>query len=183
MTYTVAQKRAFQKRLDRVFGECVDELNAIDVPFRRITEVTVNYRAKRRWGQCCTTHDEHGLCFTINISVALLVDTTPEMGLKETIIHEILHTVKNGMCHTGEWLKWVEVVNDCYGYHIKRVNSAEDKGIDEDVFRESVAPKIKYRFRCTGCGAEINRTRQSNFTKYYTMYRCAKCHGKIVKVA
>ena len=37
MAYTVAQKRAFQEKLDRVFNECVEELNAIEVPFRRIT--------------------------------------------------------------------------------------------------------------------------------------------------
>lgn len=181
--YTVAQKRAFQEKLDRVFNECIEELNAIEVPFRRITDVTVNYRAKSRWGQCKTEYDEYGLCFSINISAILLTDEAPEKGLKETVIHEILHTVKNGMCHTGEWLKWVEVVNDCYGYHIKRTNTAEDKGIDAEVFKAARTQKIKYRFRCADCGAEINRTRESNFTKHYTMYRCGKCHGKIVKVA
>ena len=58
-----------------------------------------------------------------------------------------------------------------------------NKGIDAEVFKAARTQKIKYRFRCADCGAEINRTRESNFTKHYTMYRCGKCHGKIVKVA
>ena len=51
MAYSVAMKKQMQKRLDEMFNECIDEMDAIDIPYGKITEVTVNYRAKSRWGQ------------------------------------------------------------------------------------------------------------------------------------
>lgn len=181
MAYTAVQKRKMEQRLKAVYNECIEEMNVLDVPFGKITEVTVNYRAKSRWGQCKKTGD----IYTINISSILLEDATPDKGLKETIIHEIIHTCPKCMCHTGEWKRWVDLVNDCYGYAIKRTNSAADKGVDEDAYleRRTAGVKIKYRFRCDKCGAEINRARESRFTRHYEMYRCAKCHGRISRVA
>lgn len=53
-------------------------------------------------------------------------------GLKNTIIHELLHTCKGCMKHTGEWKQLAEKVNRYYGYNIKRCDSADEKGISEE---------------------------------------------------
>ena len=97
-------KRQMEKRLDEMFRECIDEMSAIDIPFGKITKVTVNYRAKSRWGQCSKRYDYlDGAIYTININCDLCHPDASERGLKETIIHEILHTCPDCMCHTGEW--------------------------------------------------------------------------------
>ena len=131
MAYTVAMKRRMEKRLEEVFNECIDEMLAIDIPFGKITEVTINYRAKSRWGQCQKRYDYTvGTIYKININADLCHPDASERGLKETIIHEILHTCPNCMCHTGEWKRLADFVNDCYGYDVKRVNTAEEKGMN-----------------------------------------------------
>ena len=172
------------KDLQKYFKECIDELDVIGIPYGNITEVAVNYRAKSRWGQC----KKVGKNYKININSDLLHDDASEKGLKETIIHEILHTCPRCMCHTGEWKRLASLVNGCYGYNIKRCNNAADKGM-EDFYNnhteitEARHMEYKYYFRCTGCGQIIKRKKESKFTKNYTNYRCGACHGRIEKMS
>lgn len=174
------------KDLQKYFRECLDELDAIEIPYGNIVEVTVNYRAKTRWGQC----KKIGNQYKININSDLLHDDASDKGLKETIIHEILHTCPKCMCHTGEWKRLAVLVNDCYGYNVKRCNDASDKGMDEfyknhkeiAMAKQNKRMEYKYEFRCAGCGQVIRRKKESKFTKYYTNYRCGICHGKFEKL-
>ena len=72
MAYSVAMKRQMEKRLEDVFRECIDEMNAIEIPFGKITEVTVNYRAKSRWGLCTKLYNVFdGYIYKININADL----------------------------------------------------------------------------------------------------------------
>ena len=188
MAYTVAMKRQMEKRLEKVFNECIDEMNAIDIPFGKITEVTVNYRAKSRWGQCCKRYDYMiGTIYKININADLCHPDASEKGLKETIIHEILHTCPDCMCHTGEWKRLAELVNDCYGYNVKRADSSEDKGMDEFYRAHEEINKQrewKYTIRCNGCGKIVGRKRKAcKITMYPQNYRCASCHGTLKVIA
>lgn len=43
-----------------------------------------------------------------------------ERSLRNTLIHELLHTVPGGLCHTGEWKKWARYVSAKTGYNIHR---------------------------------------------------------------
>ena len=107
--------------------------------------------------------------------------------MKNTIIHELLHTCKGCMKHTGEWKQLAEKVNRYYGYNIKRCDSADEKGISEEqkekIQKERTATrKVKYIFKCTCCGQKVERCRESKFTKYPELYRCAVCHGKFERI-
>lgn len=165
------------RNLQEVYRECIAEMDNLNIPYGRIVEITVNRRSKRRWGQC----RRRGGVYMININVDLLADNAPLKGLKETIIHEILHTCPNCMKHTGEWKRLVGIVNNYYGYNIKRCDSAEDKGLDDDYTNVKRA-EARYRFRCADCGSEIIRYRESKFTRNYERYVCGRCKGKIMKV-
>ena len=189
MAYSVAMKRQMEKRLEEIFRECIDEMNAIEIPFGKITEVTVNYRAKSRWGQCCRKCDVYGFVYTININCDLCHPEASEKGLKETIIHEILHTCPDCMCHTGEWKRLADLVNDCYGYNVKRCNSSEDKGMD-DFYKQHQElakrrrPTWKYTIKCKNCGKIVGRKQKAcNLTKYPCLYRCASCSGSLEVIA
>ncbi len=151
-------------------NECINELQRLGITLGNVSSWAINSRAKSRWGLCKLNKDN---TYTIEISSRLLSDDTiSEKSCKETIIHELLHTCKDCMKHTGKWRQYAEVVNNVYGYSIKRVTSSQEKGIPEP------APKprnIKYTFVCNNCGATIYRMRESKFTKNYKQYGCARC--------
>lgn len=69
--------------------------------------------------------------YTINISCRLLEESVPREILKQTVLHEILHTCKNCMNHKTEWKEVANQVNRAYGYNIKRCTSAEELGLQD----------------------------------------------------
>ncbi len=188
MAYTQAQKAKFDKKLQEVFMECIDEMNALEIPFRRITSVTVNYRAKRRWGCCSRRNNGFGIvCFEIDINADLLHDDAPVKALKETIIHEILHTCPGCFCHTGEWKRLADLVNDCYGYAIKMADSAKDKGMANFYQQhEELVKKTtwKYTICCAKCGKLIcKRQRSCDMVKHPMLYMHTSCGGHLKVIA
>ena len=108
--------------------ECMRELENIGIKCGNVIKIDVNTRSKKRWGQC----RKIGNNYIIEVNQILLREDTDIDGLKNTIIHELLHTCKGCMKHTGEWKQLAEKVNRYYGYNIKRCDSADEKGISEE---------------------------------------------------
>lgn len=162
------------KNLSKYFVECKKELDGIGIPYsKNIMSCTVNYRAKSRWGQC----RRRGGTYSINISNRLLADNVPAKSLKQTIIHELLHTCPGCMKHTGDWKKWADVVNRKLGYHVSRLSSAEDLGV-----HDSVSP-WKYTVVCTNCNKEVaHYQRKTKVVKYPGAYWCGICHQSALVV-
>lgn len=163
--------------------ECMRELENIGIKCGNVIKIDINTRAKKRWGQC----RKIGNNYIIEVNQILLREDTDIDGLKNTIIHELLHTCKGCMKHTGEWKQLAEKVNRYYGYNIKRCDSADEKGISEEQKKKiqterAAARKVKYTFKCTCCGQKVERYRESKFTKYPELYRCAVCHGKFERI-
>ena len=153
--------------------ECMEELEAINIPLGKILSFEINYRATTRWGQC---RRKPSGWYTINISHRLLADDVDIKALKDTLFHELLHTCDGCMNHGARWKNYADKVNKAYGYNIKRCTSAEEKNI------ERTEKNIKHKFICKDCGQVITRQRDSKFTKHYDLYRCGKCGGKFEKV-
>ena len=79
---------AIEKMVDEaleIVKECIgeDKLNRIYRP------ITINTRAKTRWGRC--TKGSYG--YTIEISDRILSSTVPKNEVMSVLIHEILHIV------------------------------------------------------------------------------------------
>lgn len=130
--------------------ECMRELENIGIKCGNVIKIDINTRAKKRWGQC----RKIGNNYIIEVNQILLREDTDIDGLKNTIIHELLHTCKGCMKHTGEWKQLAEKVNRYYGYNIKRCDSADEKGISEEQKEKiqterAAARKVKYIFKCT----------------------------------
>ena len=161
------------KNLEKLFNECKMELDNIGIEYGDITDVTINTRAKKRWGQC----RQHGSTYSINISVRLLQDDVSDIATKNTIIHEILHTCEGGMCHTGEWKRLANLVNDCYScYNIKTKTSSKEKGIEPEPI------EYKYELRCKKCGKVYRHQRMCKSVKYPEWYRCGVCGGDLERI-
>lgn len=156
-----------QQYLWEVTIECMRELDALNIPYGKVREVTINTRAKRRWGQC---REVRGLYY-ISISDRLLENKD---GLKNTIIHELLHTCPNCMNHKEPWKAVASKVNKAYGYNIKRCSGAEEKGVEP--------VEYKYVFKCKKCGVEVKQMRASKFTRNPRNYKCGCCGGEFERV-
>lgn len=115
------------KDFRKLITECMNEVKEAGITPGNIVEWSVNYRAKRRWGLCSKSPDGK---IKIQIASRLLIDDRVSVtACKETMIHEILHSVEGGMGHTGKWKQLAEVVNQKYGYSIKRTTSSKEKGL------------------------------------------------------
>ena len=108
--------------------QCICEVAGLGIALGRIASWSVNKRAKTRWGLCRLKRDGS---YEIEIAERLLVDDRiSEKACKETIIHELLHTCKGCMRHTGKWKQYAELMNRTYGYNIKRVTEGCEKGVE-----------------------------------------------------
>ena len=98
---------------------CMRELDALKIPYSKNVRFVVNNRAVSRLGLCRKAPNG----FIIEIAAVLLDERTDERtGLRDTVIHELLHTCRGCMKHTGKWKEYAERVNLAYGYDIKRVS-------------------------------------------------------------
>jgi SprT-like family. len=155
------------KDLQRLFLESKMELDAIGIEYsKNIVSCDVTNRTAI-FGNC----RKSGNNYYILISKQLLQDNITDEATKETIIHELLHTCKNCMCHTGEWKRLAQLVSDCYyKYDITRTSSFESKGIERQV-------AYKYTCKCKKCGKIVGKTRMCDFIKYPNLYTHTNCGG------
>lgn len=168
--------------LQQYANECKKELAALKIPFTSSAEFTINTRAASRWGQTRKTPDG----YKINISAVLLDERNAAEGLKNTIIHELLHTCAGCMNHGAKWKEYAARVKAAYGYNIKRTSNEEEKGIAAECVAEYNRQKKdtppRYVFRCKGCGAIVTRQKASDFVQHPELYRCGICKGKFDRI-
>lgn len=160
--------------LQIIAKECLKELDAIGIQYGNIKEFVVNTRAKSRWGQCKVVPGG----FSINISEDLLREENSIIGLKNTIIHEILHTVPGCFNHGDAWKRMAARVNDVYDYNVKRCSSADEKGVVTEIRR--IKKTVKHQVQCKKCGYLMNYARSSKVTNHPELYRCGVCGGRLV---
>lgn len=195
------------KDLERLAARCEAELEAIGIRCGTVRSWSVNTRAKKRWGRC--RQISPGV-FDIDISERLLGDEVEDTAAKETIIHELLHTVEGCLGHKGKWKLLAQMVGRAYPqYHIKRTSSCEEKGISrETAVGNGAVPEMwagtdasraagragvqrtraqkggalppRYRITCTSCGSRAYRQRASRLIQRPEEFRCGRCGGKLM---
>jgi predicted SprT family Zn-dependent metalloprotease len=156
------------KDLQEMYHRCVQELASIGIRPGKIRSVTVNNRAKKRWGQA---KRQEG-AWEISISARLLVGDLPDWPLRDTMLHELLHCVEGCHGHTGKWARLAAKCNAELGAHI-RTRTNFDGLIEE-------APS-RYVIRCMRCGQEYGRDRMSKLVRRPGDYRCW-CGGMLKRV-
>ena len=163
------------KDIRKLASQCMADLVSIDIPYGRVRTWVVNCRAKARWGLCKKRPDG---CYEIEIAESLLHDDVDDVAVKNTIIHELLHTCPGSFKHTGKWKKYADKVNRLLPqYSIKRTTSAEEKGVA--VIRKE--PVYRYALKCVSCGKEIRRQKKTSVIEHPEHYRCT-CGGKLMRI-
>ena len=164
------------KDLNLFILQCQKDLESLGIKHGKVRSFLINKRAKCRWGQCKKAG--FGL-YDISIAESLLQDNIDDQKLKDTIVHELLHTIQGCFKHTGKWKILAETVNrELPQYNIKRTASYEEIGITDN----RKEPVYRYILRCKSCGTEIKRQRLSKAVQNYKNYRCAKCGGKLERI-
>lgn len=160
------------KNLQIIARECMKELDAIGIAYTKPAAFTVNTRAQSRWGQC---RKRNGT-FTINISSRLLQDDVSDTATKDTVIHELLHTVDGCQNHGTKWKSLALKVNRAYPkYNIKTSTTMEEKGIKD--FLESGA--YKYKVVCKRCNTAALYMRRTNAVTHPERFCCGTCEGQL----
>lgn len=137
--------------LRKTFFDVIEEIKAIfpEVMLIRYS-VIFNTRAIKRFGQCKKLGNNY---FEININKKFAQHCKIE-DVKNTIVHEILHSLPNGMTHKGAWLMYANKINSLLPhYHITRTNSYE--GYAE------TKPEPKYIVYCPTCEKKWIRYKKS----------------------
>ena len=115
------------ERINRMLAESIELLKGLGVPISDSICPQVRLTGSHAYyGQCSprgslkryTEYD-----YYIEISGHTLENT--EKSLRNTLIHELIHTVPDGLCHTGEWKKWARYVSARTGYNIQRLAGDE----------------------------------------------------------
>lgn len=158
-----------EKRLNELLREVAQQAREAGIPISEcvLPSVSVNRRAKRRFG--CCKRLENG---DMQIELSYHTLSAEESEIKQVLAHELLHSCRGCMNHQKRWKGYAERMNVKYGYRISRTDSAERLGIEQ----ETAAPK--YRLICTRCGSEITRMRKSRLITEPWRYRC-RCGGEL----
>ena len=163
------------KDLEKLIRECQMDLLTVQIRPGKVRNWCVNTRAKARWGLCSKV--ENGL-FDIQISAILLQDSVDDQAVKDTIVHELLHTIPVCFKHTGKWKQYAAAVNTLLPqYHIQARSSYEEKGLGDS--RQE--PEYPYLLKCVQCGAEIKRQRKSAVVEHPEKYHCV-CGGRLTRI-
>ena len=163
------------KNLEKLVNECKNDIESLGIELGEIADISINRRAKSRYGRCRYIISENA--YYIEIAEELLDDNVDDMSTKNTIAHELLHAMKGcvGMNHKGNWITCANMMNDIYGYNIKRTTSRAEKGLKP---KERRLPK--YIIRCQNCDSRWCYYKRTKMVKNIQcgaswMYRCGKC--------
>ena len=110
-------------RINQMLAECTALLKELNVPVSSSVCPTVKLIGTRRTlGRCCKRGDSKSHSeYEYYIEISRYTLNNPEKSIRNTLIHELLHTVPHGMCHTGEWKKWAKYVSQKTGHTIQRL--------------------------------------------------------------
>lgn len=166
------------KDIEKMFDEglaIVRECCGADALEGRIYRPISISNSRSRWGCCNTSADRKR--HRITISGLILADEVPNDAVMSVIVHEILHSCKNGGSHKGMWKIYaVQVMRKHPELKITRTTPASMFHLEDTVNRAK-----KYVVKCTECGREFHRARISGCIKNPERYRC-KCGGKIIRI-
>lgn len=149
-----------------------------NIPFRKITHITVNNRLSKAWGRCLSKSGSGR--YWIEVRGIIADDKiTPEKSAMEIILHEVIHTCE-GCWNHGALFKEYSKRLEKYGYY--NVGGASTTiaamNIDNEVYTE----KCKYEVRCTKCGYAIGKNRMCNLIKYASSHTHNRCNAPFERV-
>ena len=166
------------KDVNVVAIECMRELEIIGIPYsNKIKKFSVNYHTRRYYGKTILKPDR---TYEIEIASFVMLEEVPLETLKNTLIHELLHTCEGCMNHGKTWKEYAARVKKIYGYNIQSLPGDDD--IPEEV-EKRINSNAKYKYQCCECGKMIYMNRKCRFTEHSDWFTHRNCGGRFKKVS
>lgn len=167
-----------QTEIEKIVNDCRDELATIGITTPAVKVSTM--RSTECWGECvlkANKRTKEVLSAEIRLNKVLCDGKTEhEHPLKNTIIHELLHSATPFASHGRAWKELASKVNNTLAYNVTVRSNYHDYGlsIHKEVKREKL-----YIVRCEKCGQEVKRQRLCKTITHLNNYRCGKCGGDL----
>lgn len=160
-------------RINQLLEVVVNEIRSIGIiPSDKISRRVLIAEKGRFFGRC--SREKSTGRFTIILHKAML--EADEHYVKETLAHEVLHTVDGCFNHSPMWKSYARYVTLQLKYSITTTATAAEKGITDEMLI-----KVNYVVKCNSCGKESKFQRLSKVVKHPELYRC-KCGGTLRRV-
>jgi len=165
--------------LNQYANECMRELDLIGIPYCKPKRWKSSKKMTRTYGNCKSVRYLDGTVKEIKeiaINEWLLDEEIPDIILKNTIMHELIHTINHCGNHGNEFQKYAKIVSSNLGYRIQTYVSKEESKI----VSERHKPKdYSYFVYCPNCGLEYGYRIKSYAWKHPEKCYCGKCGGTI----
>ncbi|MCK9477829.1 MAG: SprT-like domain-containing protein [Candidatus Muirbacterium halophilum] len=152
----------------KIKNETFDILSSLNIPVSKKIVFEFNENYIKTYGS--TEYFKGG--YKIVLSTLLFKS---EKELKNTLIHECLHTCPNCMNHGKTWKKYAEKINSNLNYNIKRCTDVNEL---EKSLKEEIIKRQKYCVECCNCGQKSFFMRKCKSVNYPNLYKC-KCGGEL----
>lgn len=169
------------ERLRKLSEEAKSEVLKLNIPIGKTITFKVG-NLLRAFGNCTLKRNiAKGDYFIISIASTLL-QAGSDTDVKDTIIHELIHTVDGCMNHGYLWKSYADKVNRAYTqYHISRTGMV-DSLENSSAFKSSMVATAKYVLKCE-CGKEVVYGRKGkivdlvarNYPSYMGGITCRMC--------
>ena len=156
-------------------------LKKLGVPVSQEICPEIRFSKATSWyGQCQQNRVYKHRRYRFGISISEYHLQSSERAVRNTLIHELLHTCQGCLNHGPKWKYYADLVQREMGYKILRCGGDKDRNDAIEVARQEKrdARRPKYILICAQCGHEFQRYRKSNLVLHPEKYRC-KCGGKI----
>ena len=150
-----------QTDLNNLFKEVKEEVKDL-VPYSNKIDdnIRISKRAFRFLGRCTKNWLKDSYFITVSKP---LLNTNNIKLIKETLIHELIHTCKNCFNHGNNFKYFMYAVNNRTDYNI--TIGSNNKEYAEQVNKIKISRKPKYKITCVKCGTVTYRNRlQKNVT-------------------
>lgn len=160
-------------RFERLINESLKELDDIGIHINRNIRYSIDEKSKRRWGVCIKKNE---------IKISEFLFSFSDNIIKDTLIHEMLHTLQDTKGHDTKWKWYADRVNHNYPqYNITRLASSSD--LKKDMPEQDIEKIMGYKWKtiCKGCGHVHYNIKMSEWTKKCIKNgscRCGKCNSK-----
>lgn len=139
-----------------------------------IPAVKVNKRANSFLGKCELFTEYKGeKVFAIQVSYKVL--NLKFNDIMEILCHEVLHSCEGCMNHRTQWKRYAKMMNEKYGYNIRRCANGEEYGLTKNEIKKN------YCLRCVACGEKYYFARYCKRVRNPHSYGC-KCGGNLERI-
>lgn len=186
-----------EEKLIQLYNNCIEELTSIgiDILNKDIVgdiDIKISNRALKIYGCCKQENPDKKYKFVKkyknrkvityekylkhHIYISKWVLDLDDKIIKNTIIHELIHSLPYCNNHGVKFKEYAKYINEKLGYNITRLGNKElDYRSSNLEYIQS--QEYKYKIICVKCGQIFYRKRLNK--NFVNKYRCGICKGKL----